>query len=304
MAGSNAQEKMFKRTFNENRLAALRGDTLGIPEAANSNDFFEEEGDFPQEAANNNRFFSSESEDGIMAQYPLAPATPNEPAHVDMNPESFSRNQQQARRAQGIGAPSLLPDDIAALPDPEYSTEDDVVTFGDTLDALQGQADQAEDIEEVQALSGALQRKMNEAGDQAAERMKEWMQEKMSRWTAKGVGNGANAADSVGWDAWITFCVTYLYLMARGAVSVLSPETQAPPDLQSFRDAVQYNAQKALHTVFPPYRPLLEPFDFLYFLFLLVMSVLIVCIVLAVFIGIVNFILFPLFIPGGPLSST
>jgi hypothetical protein len=107
----------------------------------------------------------------------------------------------------------------------------------------------------------------------------------------------------VGWDAWIVFALSYLYLMARGAVSVLSPETQAPQDLGSFRDAVQYNAKQVLHAAFPPYRPLREPGDFAYFLFLFVISVLIVCVVVGIFIAVVNVFLFPIFMPGGLMST-
>lgn len=302
MAAPLPQERTFKQEFDRTRLAAIRGDNFEIPGAANNSNFFGDSG-VNEEPANNDRHFSSGSEDGILAQYPLASPLSGGVDTAAIDPNNFSYLQQQARMKEGIGAPSLLPDEIANLPDPEFSTEEDPVSYRESLRSLEGQARNAEDIESVQAASGAIQKKVNDAMQQFTEELKRLAKEKTSRWTAKIVGNGGSAVDSVGWDGWITFCLTYVYLMARGVVSVLSPETQAPQDLGSFKDSVQYNMKQVLHTAIPPYRPLKEPMDFLYFLFLLVITVIIICVVMAAFITIANLYLFPLFMPGGPMGA-
>ncbi len=290
MVASLPQEQRFKQDFDRTRLAAIRGDRFSVPLGANNSNFFEDNSENNGEPANNDRFFSQGSEDGILAQYPLASPLSGGMDTAAIDPNNFAHLQQQARMKEGIGAPSLLPDEIANLPDPEFSTEEDPVTYDESLRSLEGQARNAEDIESVQAFSNAIRKKMNDATQQYTEELKRLAKEKISRWTAKIAGNGSNAVDSFGFDAWITFCLTYIYLMARGAVSVLFPETQAPQNLGSFKDALQYNAKQALHILIPPYRPLREPGDFLYFLLLFIISILIACLVIAIFITIASII--------------
>lgn len=298
MAAPLPQEQRFKEDFDRTRLAAIRGDSFSVPIGANNSNFFEGDGG-DGESANNDRYFSSGSEDGILAQFPLASPLSGAMDTAAIDPNNFSYIQQQARMNEGIGAPSLLPDDVADLPDPEFSTEEDPVTFGESLRALEGQARNAEDLESAQAAGGAVRKKMDDAIEQAAEKLKAMAKEKASRWTAKAAGNGSNAVDSVGWDAWIVFALTYIYLMARGVVSLLVPESSNIGD----GNAAANMAKKGLHAVLPPYRPLREPGDFLYFLFLFVITVIIICVVIAVLIAVVNLFLFPLFMPGGLMGA-
>ncbi|MEK9157097.1 MAG: hypothetical protein AAB448_03130 [Patescibacteria group bacterium] len=270
---------------NDGRIRDLYGNTFSKAELET---YLAELEEMRQAAADNRQKFGYGSENNVVAQYPLGSPLPGAMDTNAIDPNNFSYIQQQARMAEGVDAPSLLPDDVAALPDPEYSTDEEPVTYRESLGALQQQAREAEDIEGAQSISQNIRNKINQASDQAAEEMKKLMKEKTSRWVAKGAGNGGNALDSVGWDAWIVFACTYLYLMARGVVSVLSPESQPST-----------GAQKMLHTVFPPYRPLREPGDFLYFLFVCVISVIIVCVVIAVLVAIMNLFLFPFFTLNG-----
>lgn len=293
------QERTFKQEFDRTRLAAIRGDNFTIPEAANNNNLYAE--DENTQAANNNRFFPSGSEDGILAQYPLGSPLPGAMDTNAIDPNNFSYLQQQARIAEGVDAPSLLPDDIAALPDPEYSTDEDPVTYGESLSALEQRAREAEDIESVQEASQDIRNKVQQATHQANEEFNKLIEEKVSRWFAKGAGNGSNATGSVGWDGFTSFTLSYLYLMARGLVSILSPETQAPQDLRTFSQGVRYNSQKLLHRLIPPYRPFREPGDFMYFLGAVILSILAICVTLAIFISIFSIAFFPFIAPGGPL---
>lgn len=281
------QERVFKQVFEQNRLAAIRGDNFTIPEAANNTRFFSEDENEP--AANTVQAFSEGSEDGILAQYPLASPLPQTMAGAALRPKSFSSTQQQARIAGGVDAPSLLPDDVAALQDPEYTTEEEPVTYGESLAALEQQARGAEDIEEAGAISQLIRRKASQAMDQFSEEMNEIIKEKASRLVAKSIGNGGNALGSAGWDGWITFIGTSIYSLARAGVSILSPETNT-------------GAQKMLHTLIPPYRPFKEPGDFAYFVGGVTLGLLIFCLVISFFVVIVHFVFFPLFMPGGLLS--
>lgn len=290
MVASLPQERTFKQEFDRTRLAAIRGDSFSVPLGANNSNFFEgDEGD-TSEAANNDRFFSQGSEDGILAQYPLTPSLSGGMDTAAIDPNNFSYLQQQARMKEGIGAPSLLPDDVASLPDPEFSTEEDPVTFGESLGYLEQRARGAEDIEEVQAASGAVQRKIEEASNQFEEEIKRMAKEKMSRWTAKGVGNGGNALDTAPALAWIVFAITYCYLMARGVVSLFVPESSVVGQGKPLINA----GKKALHAFFPPYRPLREPGDFAYFLWLFFLTCIIVCQEIAIYVVIAHVFLIPL----------
>lgn len=282
------EQRALKQEFDRKRLAAIRGDTFAIPEPANNTRFFGEDENEP--AANNVQAFSEDSEDGILAQYPLASPLPQAMPGATLHPKSFSSTQQQARIAEGVDAPSLVPDEVAALQDPEYSTEEEPVTYGETLGALEQQARDAEDIEEAQAIGQLIQRKASQATDQFSEEMNNLIKEKASRLVAKGIGNGGNALDSVGWDGWIVFTATCIYSLARAGVSVLSPETNT-------------GAQKMLHTLVPPYRPFREPGDFAYFVGGATIGLLIVCLVIAYCVVTIQVVFFPLFMPGGLLSQ-
>ena len=297
MAALSRKEREFEREFRQNHLATLRGDNFSVPLGANNSNFLGDDGE-NKKAANNNRSFPPDSEDGILAQYPLASPLSGsiDPAAID--PNNFSYIQQQARMQQGIGAPSLLPDDVANLSDPEVSTAANNVTFYESLQALEAQARDAEDIEEVQAAQSAVQQKIRAAIDQYTEMMQEKLRETTQRWMAKIAGNGTSITGSTGWDGFISGTLSYLYIMTRGAVTILSPESQAPEDFQT--QGVRYTETKILHTWFPPYR-LREIGDFFWFCFLCVMSLLVVCIVSAVLLTIMGIFLFPL-IPGGTIS--
>jgi hypothetical protein len=283
------QERNYKREFDASRLAALRGDRFTVPSSGDAQNP-QDSPSFPEDEAASpaDRFYSPDSEESLVSQFPQSPPSPEE--DLSLAPEDFAYRQRQAQMAAGIGAPSLLPSEVEDLPDPELSSEDEEITFGDTIRDLERQAAMAEDIEEAQVAGGALRNKMQQAMDQYAEQLAQKALEKTSRWTAKGLGNGSNAVDSVGWDGWITFAVSYVYLMARGFITVLSPEPANAADASP--------SQKALHTVFPPYRPLQEPGDFLYFLFLFVMTVIILMLVLTAIIMFVNIALFPVYMPG------
>lgn len=281
------QERAFKQVFDRNRLAAIRGDNFTVPEVTNNTHFFSEDENEP--AANNIYSFSEGSEDGILAQYPLTSPLSQTMTEATLRPKSFSSTQQQARIAGGVDAPSLLPDNVAALQDPEYATEEEPVTYGESLAALEQQARGAEDIEEARAIGRLIKQKASQATDQFAEEMNKIIKEKASRLVAKSIGNGGNALGSVGWDGWITFIGTCIYSLARAGVSILSPETNT-------------GRQKILHTFIPPYRLFREPGDSGYFLVMVTLGLLIFCLILAFFAVIVHFVFFPLFMPGGLLS--
>lgn len=306
------QERQFKQEFDRNRLAALRGDSLSLPsanntnfldddsgqEAANTADFFEDSA--PDDAANNSRFFAPDSEDGILSQFPTRSSvkTPELQEEDIPDPVGFARIQQQARMAQGINAPELISPEAAELPDPEYSTEEETVTYGESLNTLAGQAAQAETLEEARGVQAAMQNKAQQAVDAANDRLQEWLKEKGSRWLAKGIGNGSNAVDSLGWDGWIVFVISYLYLMARGFVTVFVPEpTNAQDDGMG-----GYALKKGLHTLLPIYRPLREPGDFGYFLAAFIVTVIIIGVLIAALIILVNIVALPAFMPGAATS--
>lgn len=271
------QEKNYQRELHLARLAALRGDSFGIPAVSEQ-----------EEMADATRFVRPDSEEGLVEQYPQDSPSADDPSL--RNPADFSFYQRQARRAAGVGAPSLLAPEIEALPDPDASMEEDEITYAESLRALEQEAQEAENLEEAQAAGGALRAKMQQAQAQYADQLQQFLKEKTTRWTAKGIGNGVNALDSVGWDGWITFIMSYFYLMARGCVTIFSPEPSDPANAPP--------SQKALHAFIPPYRPLQEPGDFLYFLFLFVMSLLIVVALVTFAILLLNVVLFPAYLPG------
>jgi hypothetical protein len=100
----------------------------------------------------------------------------------------------------------------------------------------------------------------------------------------------ANGGSSTGADGFISFAVTSIHMMARAAVSILSPEPSDPESASP--------SQKMLHTFIPPYRPLQEPGDFLYFLSLLVISAFVITVILMVILLILSIFLFPVLVPG------
>lgn len=296
MVAPSPQERDHKRTFNQARLAAIRGDALSFPQLDDEEEPVQQTvRGLPNLAP---RIFPRDSEDGLLTQ--LAPVrTPemnasNEEAVPD--PSTFSFLQQQARMAEGIGAPEFLDPETASLPDPEYSTEDEAVTFGESLAAITEEAQAADSFEEAQRARHAFAQKMHQAMYAEAEKLREYLKEQASRLTAKVVGNGSNAVDSVGWDGWITFMLSYIYLMARGLVSIISPENTTPHDLSVFAQGTNYSFQKGLHILIPPYRPLREPGDFLYFLFLLVMSTIILAAIIVIAVLFITFAAFPFFV--------
>lgn len=306
MASPNAQERSYRNQFNRNRFAAIRGNSLerDLPiDSANNNDSFTE--DSEQESANNARFFSEDSEDGILANY-RPQEKPSEQETESTEPEYFAQNQQRARIAQGGGTRGFL-SEAASLPDPEYTPEDadddDVVTFEESLAAFEDEAREAETIDEARAIGNAWRGKAQQALDAEAQRAAEMAKEYTSRLLAKTVGNGTNAVDSAGWDGWISFILSYIYIMARGAVSTLVPENSAPPDLSSFVSGAKYTANKALHLIIPPYRPLREPGDFGYFLFMFIASTIIAVMIIGVFVTFIA-VTNPQYLPGTSGAET
>ena len=303
------QERLFKREFDMNRLAALRGDSLEIPEyeddfeeAANNDQYLNQP--TPLDGANNDRFFARDSEDSLLAKYPQAePETPEYANNPGLDPANFSMLQQQARMDAGIGAPEILSPEASEMLDPEYSTDEAPVTYGESVGALQGLAQRAMELEEVQNIAGEIRSKSKEAVDKAAEELQQKVREQTRRWIAKALGNGGNASDIFSWDFWIVFAITYISLMARGVVSVLSPESSLPQDFSTFKQGMQYTTTKAIHAILPPYRPFREPGDFAYFLLFFVGSLLAVVIVLGILITIVNVVLLPIFMPGAATSA-
>lgn len=291
------QERNYKREFDASRLAALRGDRFTVPSSGDAQNP-QDSPSFPEDEAASpaDRFYSPDSEESLVFQFRQSPPSPEE--DLSLAPEDFVYRQRQARMAAGIGAPSLLPPEVEALPDPELSSENmellnyqkEEITFGDTIRDLERQAAMAEDIEEAQVAGGALRKKMQQARDRYAEQLAQKALEKTSRWTAKGLGNGSSAVGSVGWDGWITFAVSYVYLMVRGIITILYPEPTNAADASA--------TQKALQLLFPPYHPLQEPADFLYFLCLFVMSVTVFKLVLIAIIMFANIALFPVYMPG------
>lgn len=301
------QERLFKREFDQARLAALRGDSFQFPDL---DDVSSEQmpdsatDDFsPIDTPETRRFFARDSEDGLLRQYPQATSATAPDDDSALDPANFAFMQRQAQMQAGIGAPELLPPEAADVLDPEYSTEDEPVTYSESVGFLAQRARESEELEESRFFGQEAQNKAKEAIDQAAAQLEQKVKEQTNRWIAKGVGNGGNAVDSVGWDGWITFAVTYLYLMARGFVSVLSPESSLPSNVGDFKQGVQYAATKGIHILFPPYRPFREPGDFLYFLAALVLTVIVVGMLLTALIILVNIVLLPVFMPGAATSA-
>jgi hypothetical protein len=285
------QERDYKREFDQTRLAAIRGDVLSFPRIDNEEEVVQQTGGGLPDLAP--RVFARDSEDGLLTQLASARAPALNASYEEAipDPSAFSFLQQQARMAEGIGAPEFLAPETAALPDPEYSTEDETVTFGESLAAASEQFQEANSVEDAQQAQAAFKQKMQQAMDAKLEKLRELIKEKTSRWTAKGIGNGSNAVDSVGWDGWITFTLTYIYLMARGFITVFVPK---PTNMEDDGMA-GYAVKKGLHVIIPEYRPLMEPWDFLYFLFLLVISVIIVVILIAAIVLFINIAAVPFF---------
>lgn len=173
------------------------------------------------------------------------------------DPLQFNEYQRRARMEQGIGAPALLPEDIAALPDPEYADvgdDEDPITYGDSLNELEAEAREAEDIEEVQAVGEAIRTKQEEAFAQAAEKEAEESHRKMHQAAVKAITNGAGAVGIAGFDGWITEALTFIYKAARAVVTLFAPPSLTGDD---------GDAKKKLHAFIPPYHPLQQPEDFL-----------------------------------------
>lgn len=302
------QERLFKREFDQTRLAALRGDSFQFPDIDDTSDAEQTpdsaSDDFsPIDTPETRRFFARDSEDGLLRQYPQAASTiaPDDDSVLD--PANFAFMQRQAQMQAGIGAPELLPPEAADVLDPEYSTEDEPVTYGESVGALQGLAQRAMELEEVQAISGEIREKSKEAVDRAAEELQKVVKEKTNRLLAKGIGNGGNVSDIFSWDFWIVFAITYLYLMARGAVSLLSPESNLPQDFATFKAGARYATTKALHVLFPPYRPLLEPVDFAYFMGMFIASVILLGLIVTFFVLFIFPMILPLMMPGAATSA-
>ncbi len=151
--------------------------------------------------------------------------------------------------------------------------------------------DYEEGEEEDSLVSNSLsQSPPSSRGGLPTDGLAEQLKAKYSRDVAKGASNGANATGSVGWDGFISFATTYLHMMARAVVSILSPEPSDPESASP--------SQKMLHTFIPPYRPLQEPGDFLYFLSLLAISAFIITVILMVILLILSIFLFPVLVPG------
>lgn len=279
MAASSPQQRAFGRELHTNRIAALRGDSLSIPTLGENTNILSDK------EANNNRFYDQQSEDNILAQYPLA--SPFAAGGIDTSlsdPRDFARTQQQNRIEQGINAPQFLPPAYTDLPDPDLSTPEQTITYEESVQDLADQVAQAEDFETAQQARSAFRNKINQAANEGLQRGAELIKEKTSRYTAKLAGDGSNLADMVGWDGFITFTISYIYLCARACISLLSPERKD----MSF-------SQKALHTIIPPFRPIREPVDFLYFIFSTVMVSIVVSSLFIVAVVVFYFVLFPIF---------
>ncbi len=234
-----------------------------------------------RKAAGGNIAFSPSSE--------LEDFTDEGTSAAQLDPANFNLSQQQERMRQGIGAPALLPEDIAALPDPDYADangdDEDPITYGDSLNELEAEAREAENIEEVQAVGEAMRTKQEEAFAQAAEKKAEEERRKMHQDLVKAISNALAAVGISGFDGWITEVFTLLYKAARALVTIFAPESLTGDDS---------DALKKLHANIPPYHPLQKPGDFVLGIGVLFVIGIIVTFLILFFLFIASVTLFPI----------
>lgn len=128
--------------------------------------------------------------------------------------------------------------------------------------ALEEQARDIEDIEELEPIRTRMSALRSQASEMIAKQVSSEAKEKGSRWVAKILGHGGNAIDTADLgmaDLAIVWTTTFLYDLGRGVVSIFIPKPSANA---SFQEDV---TKQTMHLLFPPYK-LTEPGDLLYFI--------------------------------------
>lgn len=275
------QERLFKREFDMNRLAALRGDMFTVPDV----DEAEEEPETARSAAADDfspidtpetrRFFARDSEDALVQQFLQASPEVEDVYDPTLDPANFARMQQQARMAEGIGAPELLDPEIAELPDPESSTSEEIVTYGESVAAADQAVRSAPDAESRQQAGNVLYAKLGKVADAEVEIAAKKIRDKFAQMSLKWGPNAAGTLDE-GQALFIVKFLTWLYGLARAVVTLFSGALETEDTPQDVTGVAKNAAKKGIKTLFPVFRPLAAPVDFATFLFNSIIILLIV----------------------------
>lgn len=184
------------------------------------------------------------SENAIFEQYREEDGAFGQPQDAwSVGGKNFQLAQQQARIQAGVNLPEYLPSDAGSMNDPQYSTEDNPVSYNDTLADLQAQNAATNDPVEALRLRNEFQDTIGDAVESRENALAGFAKEKISRWIATSSGGISDAIGSTGLDAGVLTTANFFYsVLGRGAVTVLMPKTDG-------EDGVQ----QAVHTVLPTY---------------------------------------------------